>query len=272
MFGFVQANMTDLTEDEQARYRAFYCGLCQTLGSRHGFTSRLSLTYDLTFLILLLSSLYEPEEAHSECRCIVHPCNKHHIIMNKFTDYAADMTIALSYHKSLDDWADERKVSRKCYAFTLKKSYETVKNAWPNQCAAIESCIRELSHMEKQQLCDPDAAAKCFGRLMEAIFLYQDDIWAEDLRLLGNGLGQYIYLADAAVDLKHDKKHRNYNPLMALSSSPQDLRPTLTMVLSAASQGFERLPLVQDIHLLRNILYSGLWIKYNQGMQKKVKS
>ncbi len=60
MFGYVQANLSDLSEEERARYRAAYCGLCRTLGQRHGTLSRLSLTYDLTFLMLLLSSLYEP--------------------------------------------------------------------------------------------------------------------------------------------------------------------------------------------------------------------
>ena len=66
MFGYVQANLSDLSQEEQIRYRAAYCGLCHTLGERHGFTSRLSLTYDLTFLTLLLSSPYEPEEKSEE--------------------------------------------------------------------------------------------------------------------------------------------------------------------------------------------------------------
>ncbi len=271
MFGFVQANMMDLSKEEQARYRAAYCGLCHTLGTRHGFTSRMSLTYDLTFLTLLLSSLYEPEEDCGECRCVVHPCKKHTFITNECTEYAADMTIALTYHKCLDDWEDERKVSRRCYASSLKKSYETVKNTWPEQCSAIETCIQELSTLERARVNNPDAAAKCFGRLMESIFLYRKDPWEESLRLLGNGLGQYIYLADAAIDLEHDKKHRNFNPLTELAASQADLRPTLTMVLGDAARGFEHLPLVKDIHLLRNILYSGLWIKYNQGMQKSKK-
>lgn len=271
MFGYIQANMADLSESEQTRYRSAYCGLCRTLGTRHGFTSRLSLTYDLTFLTLLLSSLYEPAERSGECRCVVHPCKKHTFMTNEITHYAADMTIALTYHKCLDDWEDERKFSRKCYAASLEKSYERVKLDWPEQCAAIEQCIGELSVIEKNQRCDPDAAAKCFGKLMEAVFLYQKDMWEDSLRMLGNGLGQYIYLADAAIDLPHDKRHNNFNPLKELAASQEDLRPTLTMVLGEASTGFERLPLVQDIHLLRNILYSGLWIKYNQGMQKDKK-
>ncbi len=273
MFGFVQANLSDLSEEETRRYRAAYCGLCRTLGERHGVTSRLSLSYDLTFLALLLSSLYEPEETCGECRCVAHPCKKHQYVINECTEYAADMTVALTYYKCLDDWNDEKNVSKKCYASSLKKQYGKVKAAWPEQCELIEACINELSVIEREQPDDPDAAAKCFGRLMEGIFLYRRDRWEEHLRKLGYGLGQYIYLADAAVDLEEDKKKNNYNPLKALSTTPEELRPTLMMVLGDASHAFEMLPLVQDAHLLRNILYSGIWIKYNLGMQneKKVK-
>lgn len=271
MFGFVQANLSDLSQEEQIRYRAAYCGLCHTLGERHGFTSRLSLTYDLTFLTLLLSSLYEPRERSGDCRCVVHPCKKHHYMINECTEYAADMTVALTYHKCLDDWNDDKNLSRKCYASTLKKQYEKVKETWPEQCKTIEECLSELAVIEKEQSDDPDAASKCFGRLMEGLFLYRKDHWEEHLRKLGYGLGQYIYLADAAVDLERDKKSGNYNPLKGLSTSPLELRPTLQMVLGDASRAFEILPLVQDIHLLRNILYSGLWIKYNRGTQKEKK-
>lgn len=271
MLGYVQANLSDLSDEERTRYRAAYCGLCHTLGKRHGFISRIALTYDLTFLALLLTSLYEPKEQCGECRCVVHPCKKHGFMINQYTDYAADMTIALTYYKCLDDWRDEHNISRRCYASMLKKRYEAVKLQWPEQCSLIEKELDELEKIEREQPNDPDAAASCFGRLMEGIFLYQKDHWEEHLRRLGYGLGQYIYLADAAVDLEQDIKCNNYNPLKSLSTTPEELRPTLMMVLGNASKAFEVLPLVQDIHLLRNIMYSGLWIKYNRGIQKDKK-
>lgn len=271
MFGYVQANLADLSEDEQKRYRAAYCGLCHTLGKRHGFTSKMSLTYDLTFLALLLSSLYEPKETTGECHCVIHPCKKHSYMINSCTEYAADLTVALTYYKCLDDWSDDRNIPHKCYASLLKKQYEQVKQDWPEQCGVIEACMKELSDIEKSGVSDPDIAANCFGRLMEGLFLYRKDHWEEYLRKLGYGLGQYIYLADAAVDLEKDKKHGSYNPLKNLNPSPQEFRSTLMMVLGNASRAFEILPLVQDVHLLRNILYSGIWIKYNRGTQMKEK-
>lgn len=48
MFGHVQANLNDLSEEEKEQYRAVYCDLCHTLGERRGNLSRLGLTYDLT--------------------------------------------------------------------------------------------------------------------------------------------------------------------------------------------------------------------------------
>lgn len=274
MFGYVQANLSDLSEEEQIRYHSAYCGLCHTLGERHGFTSRLSLTYDLTFLTLLLSSLYEPTERYGKCRCTVHPCKQHSFMHNEITDYAADMTIALMYHKCLDDWKDQKNLLAKGYASAQAKRYEQVKRVWPEQCSSIEWSLNELSAVEKAQSDNPDVPANCFGKLMEGIFLYRKDRWEEQLRWLGFGLGRYIYLADAAVDMEQDKKSGSYNPLKTLSAQPEDFRTPLMMVLGDASNAFESLPLVQDIHLLRNIMYSGLWIKYNQGIQKvkKVKA
>lgn len=269
MFGYVQANLSDLSLEEKERYRAVYCGLCRCLGERHGLASRFSLTYDLTFLILLLSSLYEPEEQTGEARCIVHPCKRHPFMGNVCTGYAADMTVALSYYKCMDDWNDEKRLTSKCYASLLEKQYKKVREDWPEQCEIIEACIQELSEMELSGREDPDAAADCFGRLMEGLFLYRKDRWEPYLRKLGYGLGQYIYLADAMVDLEHDIEHGGYNPLKSLSVTAEGFRPTLMMVLGEASKAFESLPLVQDIHLLRNILYSGLWIQYNRGVEKE---
>lgn len=271
MFGYVQANIEDLTTEEKNRYKSVYCGLCHSLGERHGFSARMGLTYDLTFLALLLSSLYEPEERCGTSRCVVHPCKKHFYAMNKYTDYAADMTVALMYYKCLDDWNDDKKLSRKCYASVLSKAYKRVKVQWPIQCEIIEKELSIITETEKSIVPNPDGAANSFGRLMAGIFVMEKDHWGPYLQKIGYGLGRYIYLADAAVDLRQDIKRNNYNPLISLSVKPDDMRPTLKIMLGEVSEAMEALPLLQDIGLLRNILYSGIWIKYNQGMQKERK-
>ena len=57
MFGYVVADQANLKPEELERYRSAYCGLCRAIGRRHGQHARLVLTYDMTFLSLLLDSL-----------------------------------------------------------------------------------------------------------------------------------------------------------------------------------------------------------------------
>lgn len=269
MFGHVRANLDDLSKEEQTRYKAAYCGLCRSLGKRHGFLSRLALAYDLTFLSMVLSSLYEPEETCGSCRCVMHPCKKHGYAVSACTDYAADMTIALTYYKCLDDWKDDRKLYGWLGAKFLQKKYQKVKTQWPRQCQTIEEELEALSRVEAASAANPDAAANCFGQLMAGLFVYQQDIWQKPLQRLGYGLGRYIYLADAALDFKKDRRRGSYNPLTELTSKPEELKPILMQVLGEASEAFEFLPLLQDVSILKNILYSGIWIKYDHGMRKK---
>ena len=43
----------------------------------------------------------------------------------------------------------------------------------------------------------------------------------------------------------------------------------LTMLLGECSTAFEALPVLQDVELLRNILYSGVWLRYEAAMKKR---
>ena len=75
---------------------------------------------------------------------------------------------------------------------------------------------------------------------------------------------------DAAVDLPEDAAHGRYNPLAgyAEGKSEEELHALLTVLIGEAAEQFERLPLVRDVDLMRNILYSGVWLRYNLEMEK----
>ena len=267
MFGYVRANIADLTNAEKERYRAHYCGLCKTLGERHGQAGRMALTYDMTFLTIFLGSLYEPEEQADKLRCAPHPARPHPYVRTKVTDYAADMTIALCYHKCLDDWQDDRDLPARAYAGLLQKRYLQVKKDWPRQTEAIEQCLEELSRLEKRRVESPDAAANCFGRLMAELFVMEEDYWRGALRRFGMSLGRFIYLADAACDYDKDVKSGSYNPLVLMGKQPEEAREILKQSLGGAAEAFEALPMIADGQILRNILYSGLWQSYNEAME-----
>ena len=54
MFGYIIAEKSELRIKEYDMYKAVYCSLCKTLGKKYGVISRFTLSYDFTFLGLLL--------------------------------------------------------------------------------------------------------------------------------------------------------------------------------------------------------------------------
>ena len=177
MFGYVVARKEGLNEEEYARYRALYCGLCRDLGERCGQMARLCVNYDMVFLILVLSSLYEPEETAGSARCAAHPARARDFVRSEVTAYAADMNVALMYHKLRDDWADEGDPLRRGSAALLKKPYDQVRLRWPRQCREIEEALEELRALEQARDPVPDRAAACSGKMMAAVFHWKDDRW-----------------------------------------------------------------------------------------------
>lgn len=271
--------MEDLSQEERERYHAEYCGVCRALSERCGQRCRVALTYDMTFLALLLGSLYEPDERQGCKRCAPHPLRPHGYLCSECVDYAADMTVALVYHKCLDDWRDDRSGWARAYAGLLGKSYRAVRERHPHACAAIEEGLADIGRLEQAAATaesadgapPPDAAANRFGALLGEVFVYRDDFWAGGLRSLGAKLGKLVYVMDAALDMDDDRASGNYNPLVALDAQPQDVREDLELLAADAAAAFEKLPLERDARVLRSVLYAGVWQKYRAKEEKLAK-
>ena len=264
MFGFVTASVGELTEVQKERYGGVYCGICREIKERGNQTARLGLSYDMAFLALLLMSLYEPEEESCPLRCAAHPLRRRNWIDNPYVRYAADMNIALSYYKLMDDWEDDKKVSARLLAQSFKSVLPRLEAEYLRQCNAISGCIRNLRALEQANCPNPDEPAACFGHLMAELLVYQEDLWADTLRALGFHLGRFIYMADAAVDYRADKQKHKYNPFLAMGTGEDWARweEYLVLAISRCTEAFEKLPLVQDKALLDNILYSGVWCNF----------
>ena len=271
MFGYLTANTALLTEEQLARYKAVYCGLCHTLRKRHGSGAGLTLNYDMTFLILLLNSLYEPEEAAGEERCIRHPGKAQTRQCSEMTEYAADLNVALSYLKCLDNWRDDGSVVSLAAGKLLRKSAERCEADYPRQYAAMVRSIEELCALEQTGTEDADAAAASFGAFMAEALVYREDRWSGTLRGMGMALGKFIYIMDAVMDLDSDAKSGSFNPFRKYCGldNEERFRDILKMLLAECIFYFDRLPLVQDAELLKNILCFGLWQQFNAKFMKK---
>lgn len=265
MFGYLTASVQQLTQEQALRYKSFYCGVCLSLKHRHGQLSRLTLNYDLSFLVLLLSSLYEPEESVEESCCVVHPFKKQPKRFNEMSDYAADMNLMLAWLKCMDNWQDDGSLLSLTEAAALKKSYERLSVQYPRQHEAMRSSLAALHAMEKARIEDADAAAACFGTLMAEVFVYREDRWSETLRAMGRALGRFIYIMDAVMDLDADTRKNSYNPFRRYYGLDNEnrFRDILKMLLAECVYYFDKLPLVQDADILKNILCLGLWQKFD---------
>ena len=267
MFGYVTANARDLDKAQKQRYGAIYCGICRQIRERSSQTARLSLSYDMAFLALLLMSLYEPEEVSGKKACGLHPLKPRPWVDSLYIRYAADMNVALAYYKALDDVQDDGSKTAKMAASVLGKSLPEIEAQYPRQCKAMADCIARLSRLEKENCQNPDLPAACFGQLMGELLVYEEDLWSPTLRQMGISLGRFIYLLDAAVDFRKDKKKGKYNPF-----PEEDLllwEQHLVLDMARCTQYFEALPLVQDKQLLNCILYSGVWMEFERLRGRK---
>ncbi|MDF2942514.1 MAG: hypothetical protein K0S01_1372 [Herbinix sp.] len=274
MFGYVNINKPELKMKDFYKYKAYYCGLCKTLKDRYGPLGQMTLSYDMTFLILLLTSLYESETIREQNRCVIHPVKKHDTLVNEITEYVADMNIALTYYHFLDDWNDDKSVPGLAGAKALQNAYKKIEKQYPRQCQVIKESLKRLQECEQKKETNIDFVSRCFGELMSELFLYRLDMWEENLRKIGFFLGKFIYILDAYDDIVKDIKKDSYNPLIALFKEPTyetDSRNMLTMMMAECTKEFEKLPCLMDIDILRNILYEGVWTKFDAITMREAK-
>ncbi len=276
MFGYININRQELTEESAKAYQSYYCGLCQKLKSNCGTKGQMLLNYDMTFLIVLLTGLYELEHEEVTFTCPIHPTRKQRAWINEATEYAADMNVILAYHNLEDDWKDERAYTKKAFAKMLTKDYERIKQKYGRQVQAVETYMEKLAAAEKAGEENIDVIAGLTGEMVGEIFDWKQDEWSEELRCLSFYLGKYVYLMDAYEDIEKDKKRQEYNPLSKMVCEKEGDFETfakllLTSMMSECAKSFERLPILVHADILRNILYSGVWSRYEYLQLKKKK-
>ena len=279
MFGYVRLNEPELKIKDFQAFRSVYCGVCRGL-RRHGLSSWAALNYDMTFLALVLISLYEEEAPARPCRCLLHPFSRNSQVSNEWTDYAADMTVLLTYYQCLDAWHDEKKVLPRAEAALLKRARDKVAAAYPRQAQAVADYVARLDEVEERRDPDLDLGAGLTGQMLAELFVCKEDEWSPTLRELGFYLGKFIYLMDAAEDVEQDRRHGCYNPLLLQEElegqSAQALDEycelLLTAMMGECARAFERLPLLLYGDLLRNIVYSGVWCRYEVMKERREKA
>lgn len=272
MFGYVVVNKPEMKFKEFAKYRSYYCGLCKSLQRQYGLSGKLALSYDMTFLVMLLTGLYEPKEEQMRCKCILHPFEKFEMCRNEMCDYGADMTILLARYKCLDDWNDEKKVTKGIYAGLLSGSYERIVTKYPKKVERIEKLVKESNEIEAKGERNIDILSAVTGNIMAELFAFREDEWEDELRTMGFYLGKFVYIMDAYDDIEKDVKKGNFNPFLEKykeDNFEKYVYDILMMIAASCAESFEKLPIIEHIEILRNIMYSGIWTRFAQVTNKR---
>ncbi len=286
MFGYINVNRPELLVRELDRYREYYCGLCASLGKNYGAAGRMTLSYDMTYLAMLLCGLYEPELEEKRVRCT---CRDDAADMrvgdgpNRYIkawplDYAADMNVLLTWHKCMDDWTDEKKPGRRALALSLSSAVKKIEEKYPEKCKNVARLLKTNSVAEEALSCRKitpkavDYLSGLTGRMLGEIFAVRDDEWNDELKAMGFYLGKFIYYSDAYSDLDEDKRLGRFNPLKdfeAREDFEDWIHSILIMNAESAASYFELLPVIRDAQIMRNIIYSGIWTGYYTAKRKR---
>lgn len=275
MFGYILPEKPEMKIKEYELFRAFYCGVCKSIGDRYGLLPRLTLNYDSAFLAILLGSTAGDKLQVRMERCIAHPGKKKNIVRNNaIIDYASDINIILAYYNLDDDWKDERSLLSGSARALLKPAYKKIRKKNSEICAIIENRLEELHKLEKEGCRSVDMAAEPFARLMEAVFLYKPLLSvpgnAETLGWIGYNLGKWIYILDAFDDIEKDVRKKVYNPLVSqyeykegdIGKFRDQIRSrvefNLTYTLSQVAKAFDLLNVKNNSGILENIIYMGM--------------
>ena len=266
IFGYIRINKMDLTFREYDNYKSFYCGLCKVLKREYTEISRLSINYDITFLILVLTSVYNKKSEVYYEKCIVNPIRKKPHTKNDFTEYAAAMNILLTYGKLDDNVMDRGDLKDRIFRSLYRKSYLKAEKKYPEKAKKIQYFLDELHELESEKSTSIDKTSNTFGNLMKEIFIYDDDEYSEALGELGFNLGKYIYILDAYEDLDKDLESGEYNPFKDYENKRDELKEkvkrNMLICLSMAEQSIKKLDIKINKRIIDNIIYSGIYLRF----------
>lgn len=216
MFGYVRPAPARLSEEDKRRFGAAYCGLCRTLGERYGTAARFILNYDFAFLSILLW----PEETPEICRrgCIAHPLGgRDYFPGNQALELAADCSVILAWWQLQDALEDpgKGKTKYRAAAGVLKGAYRRARDCRPGFDRAAREQLKRLGELEAARCPSLDEPADTFARLLSGVAgEIKEPVRRRVLEQLLYHLGRWIYLIDAADDLKEDFASGSYNPLL----------------------------------------------------------
>lgn len=282
MYGYVVPVKAELGQADFCLYRAFYCGICKSIGKQYGQMPRFTTSYDITFLSVLLHDVTKQHVDFVNQGCICGPRKKTIVCRNELFDKIVAANMILAYAKADDDVIDGGGLKKKAARRMLKKHYRKAAAMLPEADSIVREQYAKLRELEKANTAGIDRVADCFATMLEKTGMLLTNSADENLGKLLYNVGKFVYVADAIDDLGEDFKKKRYNPLIAeygefksRKSFIEEHRAELTFLLAGtvnrAIECFNKMVFTEASDLLRNIIYKGLRSKCEELLASEKK-
>ncbi len=268
MFGYVRTDTPYLYIKDQTLYQAMYCGLCKGIGETCGQRARMGLSYDVTFLSVLLHNIAGVDVTIEKSHCLTHRIrSKPMANVDEITRVLGAVNTELAYYKYTDDIADEGKGRGKRWLF--KKGHKRVKKAYPEVERIIRERLAEQEKLEKAQVASLDRAAENTAQMVAELCDFAlGDKKSEHTHNLCYAIGKWIYWIDALDDYDKDVKKGAYNPFalsyhegcrgQLLEKYGQEIAYMFHAVFFDIRENLSKIPFVFNRDLVDNVLLRGL--------------
>lgn len=262
MFGYIRPLECELKVREQAEYRAFYCGLCKTIGRRYGTLERLTLSYDCAFLAAFLHALTGGASfTRGNCGPRCYRGKRPIADASPELDFAADINVLLAYYKAGDDAADDKQLLKSASHLALKRAYRKAAKRHPALDAELRESISQLTEFERQKVASTDEPSDASGQFLAAVIRHAPMLPDSEQVACGwmfYNLGKWVYLIDAWDDREKDEKRGGYNPFVLGKKSAEDAEFLLNITQSEAEKGYNLISFHTQSGLMDNIMRLGL--------------
>lgn len=284
MLGYVRINKGELKVREYELYKGLYCSLCKAMGKHFGVLSRLTLSYDITFLVLvrMCFSSFCPEFRNGVCPFnITKKCN-YCSNADEQLRYAAAVSMMLFYYKVRDNIADGGFFKKTVMYLILPYAFfknRKAKRMYPEIEQIINESMEKQYQTELRQTASADEAAHESAHSLGKIISYGFEDADSAIYRFGYAMGKWVYLCDAADDIKKDLKKKSYNVFVNIYGIRNEADITeeiyenagvfLNMSAACACEAFDEVPDKTMASIVENIIYDGTEKVMNNIMKGK---
>ena len=212
MFGYVRTDRPYLFIKDETLYNAMYCGVCKGIAEVSGHAARMGLTYDVTFLSVIMHNILGQDVKIEKQHCLTHRIRaKEMAEVDELTRQLGALNTLLVYYKYTDDINDGDRGRGKRLWF--KEGFQRAKKKYPEIEKIVRDNLAAQGVAEKAGVDSIDRAADASANLLAD---FSDYVLGEKgtvyTRNLFYAVGKWVYLIDALDDYDKDVRKNAYNP------------------------------------------------------------